>query len=304
MAGTTVGDRLVRMWAWLDPVANVVGAIVGGFYRIPGTRWIKDVFHGTWVLRHPLHPALTDLTIGGYTVLAVLDILFIWQRDAELLRATDTVLVVALVSSLASAVTGLTDWNETIGTERRLGILHGGLMIVASLGFIASLWLRLSTGIEARDVAIYVSLASWLLMAVSSYLGGDLTFGLGTGVNRQAWTSLPEKWQRLDVRADALGDRAPVLARLKNDVGVFVAKVDGTIYAITTTCTHAGGPLHEGSFVGSERRDIECPWHRSVFSLRTGTPLHGPATADEFTFETRIADDGRIEVRAKEPTAH
>jgi nitrite reductase/ring-hydroxylating ferredoxin subunit len=54
--------------------------------------------------------------------------------------------------------------------------------------------------------------------------------------------------------------------------------------------------------VGSERRDIKCPWHGSVFSLRTGAALHGPATVDEFSFETRITEDGRIEVRAKEPT--
>jgi nitrite reductase/ring-hydroxylating ferredoxin subunit/uncharacterized membrane protein len=302
MAGTTVGSRLVRRWRWLDPVASVFGAIVGGFYQLPGTRWIKDIFHGTWVLRHPLHPALTDLTIGAYTVLAVLDVLFLWQREAELLRATDTVLVVALVSSIATMVTGLTDWNETIGEERRVGILHGVLMVLASLGFVGSLWMRLSAGIEARDVAIYLSLGSWLVLVVSSYLGGELTFGFGTGVNRQAWTSLSAKWQTLEVRADALQDRAPALAKLKNGVGVFVAKVDGAIYAMTSTCTHAGGPLHEGKFVGSERRDIQCPWHASVFDIRTGSALHGPATVDEFSFETRIADDGRIEVRAKEPT--
>lgn len=51
--------------------------------------------------------------------------------------------------------------------------------------------------------------------------------------------------------------------------------------------------------MGRERCDIKCPWHGSVFSMRTGAALHGPATMDEPAFETRIAADGHIEVRAK-----
>lgn len=34
----TVGERLVRGWRWLDPIAALFGAIAGGFYKIPGTR--------------------------------------------------------------------------------------------------------------------------------------------------------------------------------------------------------------------------------------------------------------------------
>ena len=303
MAGTTVGDRLVRNWTWLEPVAGLFSTIVGGFYRLPGTGWIKDVLHGTWLLRHPLHPALTDVTVGGYTVLAALDVLYLVQRDGSLLRATDTVLVVSLVSSLASALSGLTDWNGTYGNERRLGILHGLLMVAASLGFVLSLWMRLSLGADARVGAISLSLVAWLVVLGAAYLGGELPFGFGTGVNRQAWTRIRSKWETLDVRADALEDRSPVEAKLSGDVALMVAKIDGSIHAITNVCTHAGCALHKGTFVGRDRRDIRCPCHGSVFDVRTGSVLHGPATADEFTFETRTASDGRIEVRAKEPTA-
>lgn len=303
MAGTTVGDRLVRRWGWLDPIAAVFAAIVGGFYRIPGTRWLKDILHGTWVLRHPLHPALTDLTIGGYTVLAVLDVLFLWQRDTALVRATDVVLVFALLSSLASAVSGLTDWNETYGNERRVGILHGLLMVLASIAFLGSLWMRLSLGIDGRDQAIYVSLIAWIVVVASSYLGGELTFGFGTGVNRQAWSRVTARWEALDVRADALEERRPTQAKLKNGVALTLAKIDGAIYAMTDTCTHAGCSLSKGAFVGRDGRHLRCACHGSVFDVRTGSVLHGPATVDEFAFETRIATDGSIEVHAREPTA-
>lgn len=296
----TVGDRLVRgdKGKWLDALGGVFGSVVGGFYRIPGTRWIKDILHGTWALRHPLHPALTDVVVGGYTVVAVLDVVHLLQRDAALLRATDVVLGVTLLVALGSVVSGYTDWNETIDNERRLGILHGTAMSVITIGYAASLWMRLNAGAD-RDAAIYLALGLWILLAVFAHLGGEMVFGYGTGVNRQAWANVPSKWQTLAVRADALEDRKPVREKLRNGLEVMVARVDGEIYAMAAVCTHAGGPLDEGDFVGSERCDIRCPWHASVFSLRTGSALHGPATMDEPTFETRIAEDGAVEVRAR-----
>src|SRR5437879_13884248 len=63
-------DRVIRGQAWLDPVAEAVQKAVGSFYTalgMPGVS-IKDVMHCTKVLRHPLHPALTDIPIGAWTV--------------------------------------------------------------------------------------------------------------------------------------------------------------------------------------------------------------------------------------------
>lgn len=45
--------------------------------------------------------------------------------------------------------------------------------------------------------------------------------------------------------------------------------------------------------------ELRCPCHGSVFSLSTGTPLHGPATVDEIVFDTRLTD-GKIEVRPRQ----
>src|SRR3977135_944144 len=65
----TYGYRLVRSWRWLDPFASFFGGVMSGIWKIPGTRPLKSLLHGTWPLGHPLHPAVTDLTIGGYTAL-------------------------------------------------------------------------------------------------------------------------------------------------------------------------------------------------------------------------------------------
>jgi nitrite reductase/ring-hydroxylating ferredoxin subunit/uncharacterized membrane protein len=291
----TAGHALVRTWKWLDGFANVFGAIVGGFYKIPGTRPIKTLLHGTWPLHHPLHPAITDLTIGGYTAAVALDAFYLVTRETALLRAADFVIIAAFITSLVSIVSGLTDWNETFGEERRTGILHGLLMVVASVGFVVSIWLRLAGG--QRDLAIGFAIVALVVLLVSSYLGGELVFGYGTEVNRQAWTEVNDKWEAIDVTAASLADRTPVVAKTKGGVDLFIAKLDETIYAMGNTCTHAGGPLNEGTWVGADRCEIQCPWHASRFCVKDAAVHGGPATFGELRFDVRTTEAGKLEVR-------
>lgn len=295
----TVGHGLVRNAGWLDAFANVFGAIVGGFYKVPGTRPVKDLLHGTWPLRHPLHPAVTDFTVGGYSIMVALDIAYLVTREPGVAHAADIVLVLSFLSSLVSILSGLTDWNETFGEERRNGMLHGLLMVVATVGFIVSLWLRVGAAPDARGTAIAIGVVAWIVLVVSSYLGGEMVFGYGTEINRQAWVDVPAKWETLDVTASRLEDRKPVVAKTKAGFDVFVAKLDDRIYAMGNTCTHAGGPLNEGKFVGADRCEIECPWHASRFCVKDAGARHGPATFDEPAFETRVSAEGRVEVRPR-----
>ncbi|MGH3784157.1 MAG: Rieske (2Fe-2S) protein [Pseudonocardiaceae bacterium] len=69
--------------------------------------------------------------------------------------------------------------------------------------------------------------------------------------------------------------------RLAGDVPVFVLRRGGIISDVTVLsdrCPHLSAPLHEGelSEVGGEVC-ITCPWHASVFRLRDGGVVHGPA---------------------------
>jgi len=44
---------------------------------------------------------------------------------------------------------------------------------------------------------------------------------------------------------------------------------------------------------------VACPWHGSTFAIADGTVVHGPATARQPAFETRVTADGRVELRAR-----
>ena len=63
----------------------------------------------------------------------------------------------------------------------------------------------------------------------------------------------------------------------------------GDFYALGSTCPHAGAELEKG-LLCEER--IVCPWHKSVFDIRTGEVLEPPALDDlpKYSVETRGSD--------------
>jgi nitrite reductase/ring-hydroxylating ferredoxin subunit len=75
---------------------------------------------------------------------------------------------------------------------------------------------------------------------------------------------------------------------------VLLVKEGATIRAISDRCSHRGCSLHEGEFLGETT--VVCPCHGSTFSLKDGALLHGPATAPQPAYLTRVRD-GKVEVR-------
>jgi nitrite reductase/ring-hydroxylating ferredoxin subunit len=73
---------------------------------------------------------------------------------------------------------------------------------------------------------------------------------------------------------------------------VLLYRYGGTIYAIGAVCSHAGGPLEEGTF---EEYCVTCPWHDSVYDVRDGTLVHGPTTYNQPRYRARIRN-GQIEL--------
>src|SRR5262245_54622057 len=72
-------------------------------------------------------------------------------------------------------------------------------------------------------------------------------------------------------------DRLPGGAMLEGKVqgeAVVLARRGEEIFAVGAACTHYGGPLSQGLFVGKE---VRGPLHHACFSLRTGEALHAPA---------------------------
>jgi nitrite reductase/ring-hydroxylating ferredoxin subunit len=54
---------------------------------------------------------------------------------------------------------------------------------------------------------------------------------------------------------------------------IALANVAGTVYAISNTCLHRGGPLGEGQLEG---KVVTCPWHGWQFDVTTGKAVQNP----------------------------
>ena len=75
-----------------------------------------------------------------------------------------------------------------------------------------------------------------------------------------------------------------------------LCNVDGDIYAVDDTCTHAGGIMHFGDLHGDQ---LECPVHLAIFSVKTGEVVAGPGYGPIRTYPVRI-DGNHIEVGIEE----
>jgi len=83
-----------------------------------------------------------------------------------------------------------------------------------------------------------------------------------------------------------------------DNVPVCVTRVDGGIYAIEDTCSHADASLSEGEVDGFK---IECWLHGAEFDLRTGEALTPPASIALKTFQ--VVEDGDVVTISRRETA-
>lgn len=72
---------------------------------------------------------------------------------------------------------------------------------------------------------------------------------------------------------------------------VAVFRVGGDLYAINAKCTHVGGPLDKGTLAGTQ---VTCPLHGSIFDVRDGKVVRGPAVSAEPSYRPRLEGDTLI----------
>jgi nitrite reductase/ring-hydroxylating ferredoxin subunit/uncharacterized membrane protein len=286
-------EDVIDQQQWLEPPSNALQQAIGKVTQRKGPyRTIKDALHGTW-FGHPLHPALTDIPVGAWSASFILDLLSL-RRNRTIQQSADITLGIGLAGALAAALPGLADWQETYGRERRIGLLHGLLNATALIFYTTSLVQRRR---KRRSAARLLSLLGYSTVLFSEYLGGELVFGQGTGVNHAAWLEISEDFTPV-IDDAALPPDKPARAML-GATPILLVRRDGKIYALPAICTHAGGPLDEGTL---EDDLITCPWHGSKFSLHDGCVKGGPATMNERPLEVRVRN-GKIEVRRAEMLA-
>lgn len=272
--------RLERAEA-LDRLAKPLAGAVGRAVR---PRAVRNLLSGT-NLGHPLHPMLTDLPIGAWAMAALLD--SVGGRTTE--PAADLMVKAGVVAAVPTAAAGLNDWSDTYGPETRVGLVHATANTVALSLYLASLAAR-ARGSRRRGKLL--GLAGLGALVTGGYLGGHLSYVMGVNVNRTAWEERPTEWTPVLADAElADGDHHKVDA---GGTAVLLYRAAGQVYALSSTCSHMGGPLDEGSVADG---CVTCPWHGSTFRLADGGIVRGPASTPQPRYETRV-HHSQIEVRA------
>src|SRR5205807_2180320 len=119
---------------------------------------LKSLLNGTW-FGHPLHPAITDLPIAAWTLATIFDIAWLIAHANWAAYGAFVAIIVGLVTALAAIVTGLTDWSDSYGTERRVGLNHALFNALAFVLYLVSFVLRLLIGPGDNIIAFIVALA-------------------------------------------------------------------------------------------------------------------------------------------------
>lgn len=263
----------------LDEIANPLSQAVVAAYRNAGGvgTALKNALHGVW-LHHPLHPALTDIPIGAWATTVALDVKAASSRDRSYQRAADFALAVGLGGAVGSAVTGLTDWSETDGRAKRIGLLHGLLNVTATALMATAYVLRRRQERAAGEVC---TLAGVAVAVGAAYLGGDLVYGQRIGVTH-AVVHEPEEFTAV-LASDALAEGRKRRAK-SDDLDLLLVRQHGRVCALAHPCAHLGGPLSEGTLKDGS---IVCPWHGSEFRLTDGSVVNGPSTHPQPCFRVR-----------------
>jgi nitrite reductase/ring-hydroxylating ferredoxin subunit/uncharacterized membrane protein len=259
----------------------------------PAMRPLKLFLNGAWV-GHPLHPMLTDIPIGAWTLTILLDLIGLLLGFPQLGLASSITAGVGVAGALAAAAAGLADWMDIDPPEKAIGAFHASVNLSATILFLISFLMRWGRHWQLGWATFVVALAGYLLVAIGGYLGGALVFYKGVMVNRNAYRTGPDDYKpAVATRELAEGQLKRVLVE---EQPVLLLRLDGTIYALGAVCSHYGAPLNEGKIV---ERTIECPWHASRFALEDGRVVQGPACAGVPVYDCKVAND-QVQIRRRQ----
>jgi len=285
--------RFINDQTWLDTWGDPLQRYVNSLFSDAGDsgKQVKNLLNGVW-LGHPLHPVVTDVPVGAWTVTIVLDSLASLSDSEALESAADITLATGFLAALGAAASGFTDWSDTYGDERKTGLLHGLMMLATTGMYGCSLLARLG---GSRRTGVALSNTAYAVMAAGAYLGGEEVFDIGYGVNHTAFRHGPDDYVAV-LALDDLETGKPTRADAKGTPVVLV-KLGEQVYALDDTCVHAGCSLSGGTL---DRATIICPCHGSQYDLRDGSVINGPATMPEPAYDTRV-QGGMVEVRRAGP---
>jgi uncharacterized membrane protein len=139
---------------------------------------------------HPVHPMLVSFPIGLWVTSFAVDVIFYFNRHPSLPLISKFMIAAGIIGAIVAAVPGIIDWWTLTDKEvTRIANWHARLNIIALIIFAISLYFRMRAGAHwvnyGMRIPFLLSFLGVVLISISGWLGGELTFKHGVGVAPQ-----------------------------------------------------------------------------------------------------------------------
>lgn len=138
------------------------------------------------ILGHPVHPMLVVLPLGLFITSVVYDLMHLKTKKKEHAIVANRLVGAGVLGGILAAAPGIIDWLAIPeGTRaKRIGFWHGLGNVLLLIMFGGSWKLRRDAPSEETPrSAVALSLAALMLGNVTAWLGGELIYRLGVGVD-------------------------------------------------------------------------------------------------------------------------
>jgi uncharacterized membrane protein len=146
---------------------------------------------------HPIHPMLIPFPIALWVFSLVADILYLIKGNPGWLWVAFWSLLAGCLGAIAAAIFGIIDYLAIKDKEvAKVAAWHARLNVLAFLLFAASWYLRTNNGSSiiggSLKIPLALSVVGVIVVTISGWLGGELVFRHGVGVNPQNDTPADE----------------------------------------------------------------------------------------------------------------
>jgi len=247
---------------------------------------------------HPIHPFLIPFPVAFGTGALAFDTAArlgdwptVWETGAYLA-------VAALATGMVAAGPGLIDYVSVVppnSSAKKRATYHMVVNVTALTLIGLGTAFRDSDTWRAGLGTVLFEAAGMMTMTVGGWLGGTLVYRNQIGVDHRY--ARAGKWKEAYIDGKP-GERVVVATtdELKPDQmkllhvagrRIVLARIEDGYRAFDDRCTHKGGPLSDGVLACGT---VQCPWHGSQFSVKSGQVKAGPAEEPIRTYQ--LAEDG------------
>jgi uncharacterized membrane protein len=156
------------------------------------------------VRKHPIHPMLVGIPIGLWLASLIADVAYVATLTPFYFELAQWTMGLGILAALAAAVPGLIDYFGPVqrsAPAKAVAFVHASLNFSVVAIYAVNWWFRVNGANYGAPLALAVALSvlGFGLLAISGWLGGELVYRYGVGIDARdvRITMLDEQEERV-----------------------------------------------------------------------------------------------------------